>query len=825
MGKLYPPVISGSLPAFYGTKLKVPFQMNNAVGKNEFRSIQIKLRHAYDNGVNSYLYNDTASYISREPSLYAVFDIPENKIHIGESYKVQIAYVDNSGQIGHYSTVGIVKYTSKPTVSIDGLTTDTVNKHNYIYQGYYSQSDDKSEKVYSYKFDLQDQKGNIVDSSGWLLHNSNNDVEIGESTDQYEFGYDLEKNKLYFIQYIVRTINNLEVASPRYSIQSVQSISPEIKAKLIAQSNYYDGNIELFLEGEKDSNGLEYAATGSFRILRSSSEDNYGAWNEILKFQLFGQQPSRWLWQDFTVKQGISYKYALQQYNDYNVVSDRLETEAVYVDFEDAFLYDGERQLKIRFNSQVSDFKNTILENKVDTIGNKYPFIFRNGNVKYKEFPISGLISYHMDDNKLFTNWNHEVDTNLTGENIANEREFKLEVLEWLNNGQPKLFKSPTEGNYIVRLMNVSLSPEETLGRMLHTFKANAYEIAEFNFNNLSENNIINVKDPTTKILRWHTADIKYNEQENVLKYTPAHSIDLTNVIPGEQIKIVFTDKPDEDITIVIGATGGYKIDLREGQSIESLSFVNGYKQGDLTYSYYGSMVNEFNTITDVNIIDIPAIQIQGPANVFSYIENVKRQITNFNHIHSCSLKDISWVYADPNDFGNPTCFRYNEDFSQSFEANGVELLPSTLYLIRNDFGGEKANKWYIDNANILYPIDEYDATITINGNRISLLETGEYAFKDLQGIESLEIGCGVQITLAVQLIEKTYSVEKDVDKTELNRLEEEIRNLVYENIDDESREEQLQNLRREYAICYAQYLFDVEQKLKEQEEANGILV
>ena len=34
-----------------------------------------------------------------------------------------------------------------------------------------------------------------------------------------------------------------------------------------------------------------------------------------------------------------------------------------------------------------------MLETKTDTIGGKFPFIFRNGSVSYKEFPISGLIS------------------------------------------------------------------------------------------------------------------------------------------------------------------------------------------------------------------------------------------------------------------------------------------------------------------------------------------------------------------------------------------------------------------------------------------------
>jgi hypothetical protein len=31
-----------------------------------------------------------------------------------------------------------------------------------------------------------------------------------------------------------------------------------------------------------------------------------------------------------------------------------------------------------------------------------YPFFFRNGNIAYKEFPISGLISLLGDDNEFF---------------------------------------------------------------------------------------------------------------------------------------------------------------------------------------------------------------------------------------------------------------------------------------------------------------------------------------------------------------------------------------------------------------------------------------
>jgi hypothetical protein len=88
-----------------------------------------------------------------------------------------------------------------------------------------------------------------------------------------------------------------------------------------------------------------------------------------MRFSLHGQQPSRTLWKDFTVEQGIHYQYALQQYNANGLTSDRIVSSIVYANFEDSYLYDGERQLKIKFNPKVSNFKNTIMEAKIDTIG------------------------------------------------------------------------------------------------------------------------------------------------------------------------------------------------------------------------------------------------------------------------------------------------------------------------------------------------------------------------------------------------------------------------------------------------------------------------
>ena len=166
------------------------------------------------------------------------------------------------------------------------------------------------------------------------------------------------------------------------------------------------------------------------------------------------------------------------------------------------FLTDKERQLKIQFNPQVSSFKSTILEQKIDTIGGQYPFFFRNGNTKYKEFQIQGLISCQIDGIELFKNKNevyyeieemragpeeYEAGISRAAATSRNERILKNEVLDWLNNGKPKLFRSPTEGNFIVRLTNVSLTPFQGTNRLVHTFSCTAVEVAEYNFENLTE--------------------------------------------------------------------------------------------------------------------------------------------------------------------------------------------------------------------------------------------------------------------------------------------------------------------------------------------------
>ena len=98
------------------------------------------------------------------------------------------------------------------------------------------------------------------------------------------------------------------------------------------------------------------------------------------------------------------------------------------------------------------------------------------------------------DNLKLYTAYNNEhriTDAN----NIMYEKLFKDKVIEFLYSEQPKLFRSATEGNFIVKVMDASFSPNATLGRRIVSFTATAYEVADCTIENFKKYNILEGND------------------------------------------------------------------------------------------------------------------------------------------------------------------------------------------------------------------------------------------------------------------------------------------------------------------------------------------
>ncbi len=818
MARLYPPVTEEVLSAFClsyndkgektGASINVSFNLNRAVANAEIAGIALRLRTISTNQyvITENLAIDPNTGKSEGEALSyslddgtCIFSItaennPEaiNMLKVGQFYKAQLAFIGLTGSVGYWSTVATIKCVAKPTVTIANYTSSDANVFTNEILGEYVQdtsTGDSSEKVYSYRFQLFDSANNLLDDTGVQLHNSSNDINSNSSTDEYYCYRELNEGESYYIVYSVTTINGLFASSPRYQIISADSIDPEDNITLMVsnglEESVYDGGIptggfpewkpweegliKIYpdlndrIEGNMTSSGENKAITGNFTILRSSSKDNFKTWQEVRRFRLNNEKPYTKIIYDYTVEQGITYRYAIQQFNRQKFYSKKVysykrnpyngevlkENNApifndIIADFEDMFLYDGKRQLKVKFNPKVNSFKNDLQEQKIDTIGSKHPFIFRNGNVCYKEFPISGLISFQQDNANFFMNeedynqmklerfesdliprksninitylaltnidkiqeainnniqlyiykselqdvqnisghenlftqeqkirhwiytpikttddvlnyynqgWtiykkieqgveNGELinkdysvpktysKTDLTSENIMSERYFKLLVLDWLTDGKPKLFRSPTEGNYIVRLLNVSLTPKTELGRMIHEFNCTAYEIADFNYQSLVDLGLLSIEDPDEIEKQWFSKDTStlFNP-ENKNELTGYYNLDLENkdlvgfqctgFAPGDKIRIMTKDSATP-LEVTIGTTGTYIYD--DGQPIISIMILPidedfGDFPRNILLATSGYTNQKFDTIASINTHTQIGDQIVGPVN------------------------------------------------------------------------------------------------------------------------------------------------------------------------------------------------------------------
>lgn len=580
MAKLLPPYIEGKLPAQDNvTKISIPYKLNRAVGYNDFNCMIIKLRDVSTNmEIGEF---ETTSYANG----MAVFnDIPERILTFGRFYKAQLAFAKKETKelkTGFYSTVGVFKCGVPGECEISNLVENINNTFPFFLRGMYLPvSEDPMEKAYSYRFCIY-RDSILIEDSGELFD------------PYYEIKMLPEKSgSNYKIQLNVLTVNGFT-------------------SKIIytATKQCIDSGLSLQIESikEKGANNISCNnqiiddQTGNYKLL---AQDSSGLVRHIGDFYFkSGETPSK-LVEDYGLVDGETYKYFLYKYDNFGRPLTETSAVAPISYFDDLFLTEGSKQYCIRYNPQVSSFKTTLLESKQDTLGSKYPFFFRNDIVGYKEFSIGGLISRLSDceeNNKERerTNSNDTVETsfstNLTPENFAEERKYKLELLDWLNNGHIKLFRSPAEGNYYVRLMNVSLSPNTTLGRMLHTFTATAYEVADINKNIFNASKII--------------YESKKEEQqpstgENQHKFS-SESSEIIIPMGAYWFKYVGTENDELSVAYIDGTNEVFKIGytgiLEAAVSTPIVRFAS-FNKGDLQYRYYANDNND--SLGEIHIIE-----------------------------------------------------------------------------------------------------------------------------------------------------------------------------------------------------------------------------
>ena len=549
---------------------------------------------------------------------YVNFSLPNNNNLSYDKYYAQLLLsipkeTENENDIINISSNLLpIKITSQPFVEIGDYNLSS----NSLQVMYYS-GGDEFEYLSKYNIILSevetDEDDNIIsnkviEDSGWIEYSHN----YWPAIITYQPKSIKKISNKYSIVFSTQSINGLQYYRSSELLTQVSNLPLIYDLKPRVNINYDYGYAEVRppvstiagpkwkkdawdndLEGQLDDKVVifneETNISGNFYLMRRDEEGR-----EALLASLVLSNDENFVYYDDTITQGEKYEYYLKQYNVIEgtkaPIEDSLGT-AVIPDFEDIFLSDSDRTLRIRYNPKMSSFKTTILEQKTDTIGGKYPFFFRNGNVAYKELPIGGLISYHADDLMLFdsslkeeyfpedkSSRGHTADrgkfaSRSAGEEIYLERKYKRAVEEWLTNGKPKLLRTPTEGNFIVRLMNVSLSPMEQLNRSLHSFSATGYEMADYNFENLKKYNL--VKEQSSE-----TAEVENLGYVSITEKIGNFTINELpySLSPAEAIRIKAEDIKRRNITkveftstnpasVICNQAEGKRIDLAENQS------------------------------------------------------------------------------------------------------------------------------------------------------------------------------------------------------------------------------------------------------------------
>lgn len=559
LNNLYPPIVDTYMPAFLVTTTegcRVYFSISLYNTREDIMNAQVVVTDQltntsvlnetdYPSGIAlKTVYEDkTKNSEDRYYILISPNDFVNRKIEINRYYKLQIRFTSADavpppygltvpqrgleswlqGQMSmfsEWSTVCLIRGISTPRLTIPGFDTtadySTWTIPTVTIDGRITFSDpEETETLKSYRIKLYNEAGSLLVDTDDIYTNQY----VGINELNYTFKYNFADGEVYrvVIEYLTK---NLYTSYKEYNFMVILGTSGKLDATLYSIRDNENGRIGVNIVGNtKDK------FTGNITIRRTSSESDFTIWEDVNTFTI-KNEILNYTWYDCTVKSGVWYKYVAQRRDSIGNRGTIVNLKnPVMIDFEHIYLTAQGKQINIKFDPDISSFKRTVAESKTDTIGSKYPYIKRNGYTNYRQFPISGTITHWMDeDNLLFAsekdiykntlelyedyNWENKI---TEYNNYTYERDFREKVMDFLYENNVKLFRSPTEGNILVKLMDINFTPNKVLGRMIYSFSCTAYEIADFTVENCNLYNIqpLGEVDHELRFIETFTTQIK----------------------------------------------------------------------------------------------------------------------------------------------------------------------------------------------------------------------------------------------------------------------------------------------------------------------------
>lgn len=750
LNNLYPPIISTYMPAFIRTNsCRVYFSLSDYNSSSDIANVQVIVSYQnssltaldtlkYPTGVmiadlqiDTNVSGDSKYYIFISPS-----DLQDGEFAIGEYYKVQLRFTSTSAStltdtskiaawltanqeyFSEWSTVCLIRGIEQPSIYLRQFenatgTNDVVFSSSVLQLVgglYYELDNSNLEDEYLKQYTI-----NIYNAStGILLYNSGiiYTNEFYPNEINYTLDYAFEDGIKYLLE-LEYTTNNLYIGNVAYYFSVITAGVDVLYASITATSDPDNGRIVVNVKSTTTD-----VFFGNLCIRRASSEDNFQYWQDI-KIQVMDDGSILdYIWYDYTAQSGIYYKYCAQSIDAKgyrgSVVMMR---HPVMLYLDDMFLTREDFQLKIKYNPSISSFKINYNESKTDTIGSQYPYIRRNGNIAYKTFPISGLITAFCDEDNVFTSRedfyqdleeyydSFNDDEQITPyKDFIYEKFFRDKVMSFLYENNVKLFKSLTEGNILVRLMDVSFTPNSTLGRMLYTFSATAYEIDECSIDNYNKYGILTLGECSDfieyqfkRLGQYSTIDAVdvWDKSTNFLDYLQDYygneAVDgyINNVKYLSWLRIEFQSEP---YLIKCGSDGSLTIwngsDFNDDVVLGYIIYINGVAILVSSRGYY-ELNDEDTVITSLYFINDEDAIIDYYVEIYED-EDVEK-IANTLY-YKTNPGQLWGVFDVDTSIFNEIYLKYYEDYSTfyqkiiSINRMTVEAEPGTIVYVKDSF-------------------------------------------------------------------------------------------------------------------------------------------
>lgn len=331
---------------------------------------------------------------------------------------------------------------------------------------------------------------NYFEINGTKDSNIINDLKINDG-DSYLSSYDSDGTALSTPTAKEITIKNNKIANYDMisGFDSIEDGATIVNAQMAGTLSA--GNIAAMTD-------LKYIS-----ILRLGPEDNYTKYHEVALIN-WEEGKTKYATRDYLINSHAVYFYSIRPVTKMETYGRIYKTKEALNTYEyDWIISDPYTHITI-LNSKISSISYNSKDGVIEPIGATYATVNRFSNLNYRSFTLTGTISSQTDlDGSLgfSTRSTQKISQDITDRinaiyqsklgyapsdvnnsllvDLNQERLVREKAMNILNDGRPKLFKSPTEGLMFVKLSKIQITPKENLDRYVADFSAQVTEIGQ----------------------------------------------------------------------------------------------------------------------------------------------------------------------------------------------------------------------------------------------------------------------------------------------------------------------------------------------------------